>query len=65
MNIDKNILESLIANALHDVSSKHTPWLDETILIGEIDGLQIQLKVTGEEDDFIDEINPTYECVTA
>ena len=65
MNIDKEKLQGIIESAVHDVSSMATPWLDETVLIGEIKGLQIQIKVTSEEGDFIDEINPNNECVTA
>jgi hypothetical protein len=52
MNINTQKIASIIRQSMKEVGSIHTPWLDERTTIGEVNGLQIQIVVTSEEDDF-------------
>ena len=63
MKIDKDKLQGIIEESLNNVGSKTTPWLSETSLIGVVDGLQVQLTITSEEDDFICTGTSSDECL--
>tara|TARA_R110000851_G_scaffold320535_1_gene485473 strand:+ start:312 stop:659 length:348 start_codon:yes stop_codon:yes gene_type:complete len=63
MIINTKKIEEIIRQSIISVSSNTTPWLNESTTIGEVDGVQVQILVTSEEDEFTDEISENYRCI--
>ncbi len=62
MNIDATKLMALIEKSVTDTANGY--WESEEIVIGNIDGVQISICCSKDEDDIVEEINPKHECVT-
>ncbi|HHZ95269.1 MAG TPA: hypothetical protein EYN67_06880 [Flavobacteriales bacterium] len=60
ITINKEKLEQVILNEMSDL--ENGPFLDCTVCIGSIDGLQVHVKVTKEEEEFISH-NGKFICV--
>ena len=54
MIIDTEKIEEEILAAVKSVRSPLTPWLSSATLLGTIKGVQVQIYVTKDEDQFID-----------
>lgn len=52
MNIDNKKLNETIEEMVSSI--KTGVWIEETVLIGIVGGIQIQIKVTEDEDELID-----------
>lgn len=63
MDINTQRIASIIRQSMQEVGSPNSPWLDERTTIGEVNGLQIQIVVTSEEDDFTDNVSLKDTCV--
>ena len=63
VKVDSKKLEQMVLNEMSELAI-NPAFLESTICIGEVDGMQIQLKVTKEEDDFHDDLKPEFICVT-
>ena len=55
ITVDKKTLEQIILNEMSDLGNG--PFLDCTVCIGSIDGLQVHIKVTKEENEYLEHSN--------
>lgn len=60
VNIDKDKLEQVILNEMADLESG--PFVDCTVCIGSIEGLQVHVKVTKQEESYISH-NDKFICI--
>jgi len=62
INIDQEKLAETLKTSISEIS--RGPFESEETCIGAFDGMQILLKITKDESDFIDESDSGYACVT-
>lgn len=61
MKVDKEKLEDLIASEIMDI--RNSPYVDSAFAIGEVDGVEVQLKFTKELDEFYG-LNEKLQCIS-
>lgn len=61
IKIDKNKIEQVVLNEMADMEINN--FCSLTVCIGDVDGMQVHLVVTKEEDDYID-AHDQFICVT-
>ncbi|MBO9492097.1 hypothetical protein J7384_17175 [Endozoicomonas sp. G2_1] len=55
MNIDSEKISEIITSSVGTVKSPLSPWIEEKTCVGEFDGVQVQIVVTSDESEFVEE----------
>lgn len=64
LKLDQKKLMDHVVHGLNETQPGEMPWSNQTTCIGVIDGRQILLTVTRDNDDFVDRPSKKHICIT-